>query len=55
MRNLLFSSAILLAAGCALHADVSIALDPPSGNIVGPAGSDAGWGFSMTSDPTLFV
>jgi hypothetical protein len=55
MKNLLCSSLIALAAGCALHADPVITLGPSSGNVTGPAGGDAGWGFTMTSDPKRFI
>jgi hypothetical protein len=47
----LFSMTFLAAA----HADPSFTLNPSSGIIFGSPGSTVGWGFDLTSDPSLWV
>ncbi len=55
MKRLLFPSLMVLAAGCSLQANPVFTLDPPSGNVTGLAGTDTGWGFTMTSDSVLYI
>jgi hypothetical protein len=53
MRNILFTCAIFIASAFSLSA--SIVSDPFSGSVQGAAGSDVGWGFTMTSHPNYYL
>jgi PEP-CTERM motif len=54
MRTTILSSLICLSFCFAAQA-TTITLNPASGDIQGIAGSDIGWGFTMTSDPVFTV
>lgn len=55
MKTLLASSLFLLGLGSTLQADVALTVTPPQGALAGSAGSDVGWSFTITSDPTYWV
>ena len=51
----LFLVAVLLFSVSALADDIGLALTPSNGNIVGPAGSVTGWGYTITNDTTQWI
>jgi hypothetical protein len=48
----LASTVMLLNSGVALADTYTFSLLPPDGNLMGPAGSTIGWGYSITNDST---
>ncbi len=54
--TLIVNLCILPLVFCAKSdAALSLTLDPPSGAIVGPAGSTVGWGFTLTNTSDFAV